>query len=348
MQFTFLIHLSKGATNVKKKSGNSLIFAFLFSFVLFGQVSAATLTGAVSRAMNSLSVTKNAPGLLLLTDATYVKVEGACALPYLNQAQELTGCTVGKGNLLFFQRPQAHPLRLMLYRKDSGNAVVVSRVGQTWLSEALSLDAKTISTPEFWKKAKAFNAGKDLFSLAIIANTWAKNGPYDFLKSAELHNHIGPGLTSGYLIAHYILSRYPLKKGERYTVVACPVWCKEDAIQVILDCTPGKMGLIVKPLSHQQRSQVAVHRPAGLVLIWNGQKKSGRGAALSFDFDSLSALAPKNCHQVAAALATLDILDEPERFVSTAAEFKLNEERYQQIIQAGSNPYEVLGLLRKP
>ena len=81
-----------------------------------------------------------------------------------------------------------------------------------------------------------------MFTLASMANVWAKGGPYDFLKSAELHNHICPGLTSGYLMAHYILDHFPLKDGERYTVVACPVWCKEDAFQVVMDCTPGKKG----------------------------------------------------------------------------------------------------------
>ena len=331
---------------MKNKSGVVLIFVFLLSLSICGGVSAATITDAVSRAMNTLTVTKDAPGLLLVTDAPYVRVDGACALPYLDQAQKLTGCTVGKGNLLFFQRPLTHPLRLMLYKKDSGNAVVISRIGQTWLSETLNLGAKTISTLEFWEKAKAFKAGKDLFSLATIANVWAEDGPYDFLKSAELHNHICPGVTSGYLLAHYILSHYPLEKGERYTVVACPVWCKEDAIQVILDCTAGKKGLIVKPLSERQLKRVSVDRPAGLVLIWNDQKKAGRGAALSFDFERLSALAPKNCPKAATVLAALKSLDQPDRFVSTAVEFKLNEEHYQQIIQAGSNPYEVLGLLR--
>jgi hypothetical protein len=82
-------------------------------------------------------------------------------------------------------------------------------------------------------------------------------------------------------------------------------------------------------------------------LICNDQDKAGRGAALSFDFDRLSAQAPKNCPKAATMLAALDSLDKPERFVSTAAEFTLNDERYQQIIQAGSNPYEVLGLLRQ-
>ena len=332
---------------MKKKFKASLISVFLFSYALCGAVSAATFTDTVSQAMNTLAVSKEDPELLMMTDAPYVKVDNACALPYLDQAQQLTGCTVGKGNLLFFQRPQAHPLRLMLFQKKSGRAVVISRVGQNWLSETLDLRAATISTPAFWEKAKTFEAGKDMFSLAAIANVWARNAPYDFLKSAELHNHICPGLTSGYLIAHYILAHYPLKKGERYTVVASPVWCKEDALQVILDCTAGKKGLIVKPLSDGQLKQVAIDRPAGLVLVWNEQEKSGRGAALSFDFSQLSALAPKNCPKAATVLAALSSLDKPEQFVSTAAEFELNQERYQQIIQAGRNPYEVLGLLRK-
>jgi formylmethanofuran dehydrogenase subunit E-like metal-binding protein len=331
---------------VKNKSRVPLILMLLLSLVLCEEASADTFTNSVSRAMNSLSVTKNAPGLLLMTDAPYVMVDGTCALPYLDQAQELTGCTVGKGNLLFFQRPQTHPLRLMLFKKDSGNAVVISRMGRNWLSEALNLGAKTISDSGFWEKTKGLETGKDMFTLATIANVWAKDAPYDFLKSAELHNHICPGVTSGYFIAHYILSHYPLKQGERYIIVACPVWCKEDAIQVILDCTAGKKGLIVKPLSDQQLKQVTIDRPAGLVLIWNDQDKTGRGAALSFDFNRLSAMAPKNSPKVATVLAALDSLDKPDRFVSTSAEFTLNGERYQQIIQAGSNPYEVLGLLR--
>lgn len=103
---------------MKCKSGVLFILAFVLSLVTNEAVSAATFTDTVSRAMNTLSITKNAPDLLMITDAPYVKVDGACALPYLDQAQALTGCTVGKGNLLFFQRPQTHPLRLMLFKKN--------------------------------------------------------------------------------------------------------------------------------------------------------------------------------------------------------------------------------------
>jgi hypothetical protein len=34
------------------------------------------------------------------------------------------------------------------------------------------------------------------------------------------------------------------------------LFLKEDAVQVILDCTPGKQRLIVKPLSDQQLQQI--------------------------------------------------------------------------------------------
>lgn len=323
------------------------IIALFCSVFFCGQVSAATVEEAVAQAMKTLNVHKNDAGLLLMTDAPYIRVDGACALAYLDQAQDLTGCTVGKGNLLFFQRPQNHPLRLMLFAKSGGMAVIISRVGKDFVSETLNVGPATISDPSFWEKAKSFESGKDMFSLAAIANVWAKDGPYDFLKSAELHNHICPGLTSGYLMAHYILNRYPLANGQLYTVVASPVWCKEDAFQVVMDCTPGKKGLVVKPLSDQQREGIGVANPAALVLIWNAKKKSGKGVALSFDFDRLRVLSPKDTPKAAMVLAAVDHLDKPEQFVTTAAEFDLNEKLYQDIIQAGSNPYEVAGLMKK-
>jgi formylmethanofuran dehydrogenase subunit E-like metal-binding protein len=300
----------------------------------------------VSQAMHSLGVSKNDPTLLVLTNATFVKENGTNALKWLDQAQEQSGCTVGKGNLLFFQRPQNHPLRLMLFKKKDGHAIIFSRENNKWESDDLNIGPDAISRADFWMEAGSYHAGKDLFSLAAVANVWAKGGPYDFLKCAELHNHICPKLTSGYLMAHYILDHFPLKSGERYTVVACPVWCKEDAFQVVMDCTPGKRGLIVKKLSDDQKKQIRIDHPAGMVLVWDAKQKRGRGAALSFSFDPLRALSPEGTPKAAMVLSALDYLDKPDKFVSTAAEFDLDEKRYDAIVQAGNNPWEVVGLSR--
>ena len=318
----------------------------LMAFCWAAAVIAAPFETAVTKAMQTLSVTKGDPQLLLLTDAPYVTIDGQNALPYLGQAQALTGCSVGGGNLLFFQRPQSHPLRFMLFQKTSGDAVIISRTEGTWSAQMLNLGAEAIAQPAFWKRTGDYQAGRDLSTLAALANIWAKDGPYDFLKSAELHNHICPGLTSGYLIAHYIQTHYPLAPGERYTVLASPVWCKEDAFQVILDCTPGKKGLIVKPLSPEQLKAVTVPNPAAILLIWNGKQKTGRGVALSFGFDRLRALVPEGTPKVASVLAALPHLGDPDRFVSATATFDLDAPLYQRMIEAGSNPYEIAGLVK--
>ncbi|MEJ2038822.1 MAG: FmdE family protein [Desulfosarcinaceae bacterium] len=332
---------------MKKLAGIIVISCALVAMLLCGPAPGADFGQTVSAAVKSLDAAKGDPDLLVLTDAPYVRVAGLPALPYLAAAEEATGCSVGKGNLLFFQRSQDHSLRMLIFKKTSGDGVILSLKDRAPVVEKLKMNAEAISQKSFWDKAKSLEAGRDMFTLAAIANVWAKGGPYDFLKSAELHNHICPGLTSGYLMARYILNTYPLKKGQRYTVLACPVWCKEDAFQVVLDCTPGKKGLIVKQLSDAQKEKVSVRNPAGLLLIWDAENKAGRGIALSFDFERLRAFSPKNAPKAAMVLAALGHLDKPEQFVSSAAEFDLTEKLYQEITRAGSNPYEVVGLVKK-
>lgn len=312
-----------------------------------GSTLAATLQEMTAESLKTIGMTAGSPDLLVLTDAPYVLVDKKSALPFLDTVQQLTGCTVGKGNLLFFQRPQQHPLRFLLMAKTSGKGVIISRDNATWLRESVRLDQATISAPAFWEEVKTLHSGGDMSALAAIAAVWAKDAPYDFLKSTELHNHICPGLTSGYLIAHYIQNNIPLQEGEKYTLIASPVWCKEDALQVILDCTPGKRGLVVKPLSKEQIERIAFANPAGMVLVWNDKTKTGKGYALTFDFGDLKAGLPKDSPKVATVLASLDHLNEPEKFVATAASFDLNEGLYTTITEAGANPYEAAALVKR-
>lgn len=46
-----------------------------------------------------------------------------------------------------------------------------------------------------------------------------------------------------------------------------------------------------------------------------------------------------------APLSTIPHLKTPERFVSVAKEFALDETRYNAMKQAGTNPYQVAGLM---
>lgn len=326
----------------------SFIGCIALVLLLVPQVHAKDFGGPLSRAMETLKAAKGDPQILVLTNAPYVRQKNLDSMALLGQAQEITGAMVGRGNLLFFQRPQNHPFCLMLFKKSSGQAVIISQDGAGWAEDTLDLGPDHISDPAFWKSVKTtYKAGRDMFTLAGMSTAWAQGAPYDFLKAAELHNHICPGLTSGYLLAHFILGHYPLAPGERYTIVSSPVWCKEDALQVILDCTAGKHGLVVKTLSKAQKEKISVPDPAGFLLIWNAKAKTGKGVALSFDFKAFKALYPENTPKAASLLFTIPLLKTPERFVSVAREFVLDETRHKAMTQAGTNPYQIAGLMAK-
>ncbi|WP_289019828.1 FmdE family protein [Desulfobacter postgatei] len=325
-------------------------YAFILALLFF--ITAAPLQAqeqpldpSLIRAMETLKVFKGDPDLLVLTNAPFVKTRSKDSLPFLARVQKLTGATVGQGNLLFFQRPQNHPLRIMLFKKTDRRAVIISAVKDEWAEETLDMAVETICNQVFWKTAKEkFASGSDLFSLVSIANAWSMDVPYDFLKAAELHNHICPGLTSGYLISHFILKHYPLSPGQHYAIIASPVWCKEDAFQVVMDLTPGKHGLVVKPLSKVQKEKISVTDPACFLLIWDDKTKSGKAVAISFDFSTLKGIYPEGTPKAATILYTAAHLSAPDKFVSVSKEFDLSEAQYNAMKDAGSNPYEIAGL----
>ncbi len=322
--------------------------AILFCTMNFSQ--ALDVDKPVRQAMKKIASKKGDRDLLLLTNATYVRVSNQCPLPVLAQVQNLTGCTVGLGNLLFFQRPQHHALRIMLFKKDTADAVILSLDNGKMISESVCMDIQHISKKEFWKKAENLSCGKDMFTLVTLANAWARGAPYDFMKCAELHNHLCPGVTSGYLIARYIQKTFPLEKGEKYVMISSPVWCKEEAFPVVLGCSPGRGDMVVKPLSKEQMKTVSVDHPAGIVLIWNSEKKTGRGIALQFDFSKLlderKGSEMSRMQKAIAAINLVSRLDSPEKYVKSAAEFKVSETLYAQLMNAGTNPFQAAGLVK--
>jgi formylmethanofuran dehydrogenase subunit E-like metal-binding protein len=96
---------------------------------------------------------------------------------------------------------------------------------------------ENISADEIFNNQAAWNAKKNAkvfggneFSIITIANVWAADAPYEFLKAAEFHNHICPGLSSGYLFVRYLDENLPLQSpSDRYEIIACPPACRDDA-----------------------------------------------------------------------------------------------------------------------
>lgn len=342
------------------------VFLFVVLISCFGQfVQAGNVKELITEGIMDLKIEKGSPALLAFTNATYVKVDGKTTEGYVDMIRETTGCSIGKGNLLFFHRPLNHPLKIVLFRKDTADAIVMTYDGEKMGKLSLNIDSEEAAQPDVWKKIKK-ELGPDTFTIVTIANAWASGAPYDFLRCSEFHNHLCPGISTGYQIVKFIMDRYPLKEGENYIWIACPPWCKDDAIQMLLDLTSGKQNMFVKQLTEDQKKAVLGEtlsdNIAGVLVIWNKKVKKGRAVALRYNWGKAWQVSgvtieefkpkggPKNpifwSSRIKCNSGLMPYLNKPEAFVTVVKELEINPRMYTQMTIAGVNPYKVIGLIK--
>jgi formylmethanofuran dehydrogenase subunit E-like metal-binding protein len=340
------------------------VFLIVLLISCFAQcLQAANFKGLITEGIADLKSEKGSPTLLALTNATYVKVDGKTTEGYVDMIQETTGCSVGKGNLLFFHRPISHPLKIVLFKKDTADAIVMTYDGEKIGKLSLNINGEGATKPDGWKKIQE-KLGPDTFSIVTIANAWANGAPYDFLRCSEFHNHLCPGIGTGYQIVKFIMDRYPLKEGENYTWIACPPWCKDDAIQMLLDLTSGKQNMFVKQLTEDQKKMISGEKLsdniAGILVIWNKKAKKGTAVALRYNWGKAWQVSgvtveefkpkggPKNpifwSSRIKCNLGLMPYLNKPESFVTVVKELEINPQMYTQMTISGVNPYKVIGL----
>lgn len=106
-------------------------------------------------------------------------------------------------------------------RRESGETVCYCFDGDALTKAKAQINPEKILSAEGWSEVqKTF--GPDAFSLTSILFGWALGAPWGLLKAAELHDHLCPGLISGYLLMNFIRERYPLEEGKSYLFIACP------------------------------------------------------------------------------------------------------------------------------
>jgi len=314
----------------------SVIFAFAF----VATANALDIRKDLRKGLNALNAKKGNPALCIVTDATYVRVNGKTSEPYVDLIQEETGCTVGQANLLFFHRPMDYPLKVAMFRRDSGECVVVAYNGKHKESKKYNIGLKAVAKPEFWIELSP-PLGPDTFTVVSLAHAWAAGAPYDLLKSAEFHGHLCPAISAGHMIAQNITKKYPLKKGEFYTWIASPPWCKDDAIQVLLHLTPGKKSLYAKDMTGSQKEELTFENPAGLLLISGEDKTKTKGVVFSFDWDKV-----RQEDKLKMALEMIPYLERPEDLVRVVKEIQVTPEVIEKLTMAETNPYKWLGLTK--
>ena len=310
------------------------------------------ITGAVQDAMTELGVTNETPGLCVLTDAGYVKVNGETTEDCIRTIRNETGCSIGDGNLLTIHRSVNSPFWFVIFDNETKDCVYTVYKNCAFNATTVNIDGENATTSDGWNETKDA-LGSDAFTIVTIANAWGYGAPYDFLKCVEFHNHLCPGVTSGYMLADYLLKEYPLDTGEKYVVIACPIWCKDDALQIMLDTTVGKRSIFAKNMpAHDE-----IENTAGIYIVWNKTLASGTGYVLSFDFDharNVSNVTESDfetypmASRIKMDWGMMPYLNQPETFVSTLHTFDVTSDLLKRLELAGVDPYVEIGLADDP
>lgn len=320
---------------------------------LSGIAAISDVTPLINDAMELLELEKDSEDLGVLTNAHYVLLDGQTTEKYVYAIEKLTSCSVGKGNLLFFNERPKNALIIVLAHRTTRQCVVIRYDGIRGKFNTLSLKKSNIQDSDFFYNASSGASGKETFHIATILTAWFNGAPFDFLQSAELHGHVCPGIIFGYFTAKSIAAKYPLRGREKYIFIASPNECKDDAIQVILGLTPGKKNLIVKPVN-----KVKIKKPTGTIITgilikWSENDNKGSGVVLGIDIDAVKAIVEVDQHmprnlKVLAVGKLLKHLPDFLSFFSAVREFPVTKDLKEKLIDAGTNPYVVLDMMLDP
>ena len=324
-----------------KRMSQILVLCIVLVSALSENTHASDIRSAIRDGLKDLGAGKGQSELSVFTDATYVKVDGRTTEHLVDLIREETGCTVGKGNLLFFHRPVNHPLKIAIFSKKTDECVVIGYDGKRIEMEKYDFGRDAVAESLFWEKMEPPLA-PDTYTIVSLAKVWAASAPYDLLKCVEFHNHLCPGIFAGYMIAQYIPEMYPLKTGEAYTWFAYPSWCKDDALQVLLDLTAGKKNLYAGALTESQKEDLTFENPVGLLTIWNEQKKTGRGIVFKFHWEKV-----KRKGKLQTVLDLLHYVEKPKALVSVVKESELSAGLMEKLKTAETNPYRCFGLTKE-
>ena len=291
-----------------------------------------------------------------LTNAGTAGLNNTPCTPLLDTFSGLAGVSLGKGSLMpVHDRWQEAPWAAFVsHPNEDVLDMVLVRMGPAGLKVFGPVNVKVTAGTDFTPFESAF--GKEAFSLATLANGWADGLPPGLMAGALYHDHLCCGVSTGYLIASYILDRFALSGDQSYLYVGLPAWCQDDLIMTALNLTPGKHGYVTMayPCNRPWRTRGKSYTNLGGIII-RKDSLGGDARVLAFDwqFDAFRKFAglgdapldwkgkPWLHVLYNRFLASRDY--NPDAFVSMIVTRHLNSPaRVDALTRLGANPLEIL------
>lgn len=164
----------------------------------------------------------------------------------------------------------------------------------------------------------------------LIKDLWGIAGaPTYAVRAFEFHDHYCPGVTSGILMALFIQDCFMLDAGGSYFIQTVQPWCKEDALIVMLNATPGKRGYAVTyPTSDDMVVWPDWAANASTIVYYKAPGEN-RWIVLVLGYEGGDTGCPDYGHSVMNKLCSdlwyLDRLDQAGRFINVLRRYELDD-----------------------
>jgi len=276
----------------------------------FSEINAATTEGALDGLASSTAASRGSNTLVEVHAAPWVPLwfalydtgSGLCS--YLEVDAAVAGKSVSTGE----------PISETIFKTKA-----MERIDAAHLFAHASVCSDRLAAKPF---------GGNEFRIVTIANAVAQSAPVYAVRAFEFHDHYCPGVTSGILLANYLKRHFPAVGGG-YFVHSVTPWCKEDALLVMLNATPGKRSYAVEYPSETDSASRPEDLQTACTIVYrrNGTNERWEGVILAFRRietgcpQTGSTLIDKLC----ADLWYLQRMDAPEDFVQVIRTFTLDE-----------------------
>lgn len=323
---------------------------------------------ALSR-ISSVAATPRQENLVVLTNAGYAEVDLSPTQGALDGLAEVAGVSRGRNTLIEVHASFHNPLWFALFDKASGYCAYLEVVPS---AAAKVTGSRTSLTPELFcvRATQRIDAaylyrhatepgaesadtlfGDNTFRIITIANAVASGAPADLVRAVEFHDHYCPGVTSGILMARYLKKHFPPGNGG-YFVQAVQSWCKEDALMVILNATPGKGSYAVRypTPAESARRLTKAQNASTIVYRENPQGTGWEGMVLGFEWAETSCKKTGNgmVDKLCADLWYLTRMNTAEDFIEVIKRFRLPDGvAPKDWARAGNDPLQMLGLTKE-
>lgn len=310
-------------------------------------------------------------GLIVLTNAGYAEVNGESTLSSVDGITMSLPVSVGAKNLIIVHSSVLSPLWFAFYDPSSGKCAYLELIGDAvkGKSNFSSLPSSIFKGPtveridaqylianpsQFDQKVSAKVFGGNEFRIASIANAAAIGVPDYVINSVIFHDHYCPGVTSGILMANWAKKNFPPFPGGGYFVQAVDPWCKEDALQIMLNTTPGKKGYAAVYAKAEDKAgwKAEVQNASTILYRQNPSTQQWEGVILGFTFSKntgCESISSATVSRICQDLWYLKYLDTPEQFVSILHSFTLPAGKTpQDLARPGVDPMKELGLTVSP